>query len=98
MEESRMACNTTEGVVRMTHENGEIAYKMPQKIPEYSSYTDLEKETCRSVYLRNKEDKEKGTEFVINKILGFYKESINLGPEYQTKADFVGKEESKPTE
>ena len=46
----------------MTHENGEITYKMPQMIPEYSSYTDLDKETCRSVYLRNKEDLEKGTE------------------------------------
>ena len=100
IEKSRMTYNTTEGVVRMTHENGEIAYKMPQMIPEYSSYTDLDKEMCRSVYLRDKEDLEKGTEYVMSQILGFYKEKESLGPKYRTKADFEmdEKKESEPTE
>ena len=43
MEESRRTHDTTDGVVRLTHENGKLAYKMPQKIPEYSSYNDLKK-------------------------------------------------------
>ena len=73
---------------------------MPQMIPEYSSYTNLDKEMCKSVYLRNKEDLKKGTEFVMKKILEFYKEKENLGPKYRTEADFMAdtKKESEPTE
>ncbi|GKE53837.1 hypothetical protein Tco_1488993, partial [Tanacetum coccineum] len=43
----------------------------------------------KSVYLRNDEDKKKGVEYVMSKILGFYKECLELGPEYRT-----GQEES----
>ncbi|GKA16588.1 hypothetical protein Tco_0696335 [Tanacetum coccineum] len=54
--------NTThdlpEGVVRFPSENNEVAYKMPHKIEQYNSLTDLEKEHTKSVYLRNEEEKE----------------------------------------
>ncbi|GJR02461.1 MAK10-like protein [Tanacetum coccineum] len=43
-----------------------------------------EKEHTKSVYLRNEEDKRTGVEYVMSKILGFYKECIELGPEYLT--------------
>ncbi|GJW29135.1 hypothetical protein Tco_0046010 [Tanacetum coccineum] len=43
---------------------------------------DLEREHTKSVYLRNKEDKRRGVEYVMSKILGFYKECLQLGPEY----------------
>ncbi|GJY61071.1 hypothetical protein Tco_0461728 [Tanacetum coccineum] len=36
----------------------------------------------KSVYLRNEEDKRRGVEYVMNKILGFYKECLELRPEY----------------
>ncbi|GJZ50062.1 hypothetical protein Tco_0604252 [Tanacetum coccineum] len=36
----------------------------------------------KSVYLRNEEDKRRGVEYVMSKILGFYKECLELGPEY----------------
>ncbi|GJY91829.1 hypothetical protein Tco_0507611 [Tanacetum coccineum] len=35
-----------------------------------------------SVYLRNEEDKRRGVEYAMNKILGFYKECLELEPEY----------------
>ncbi|GJV07135.1 MAK10-like protein [Tanacetum coccineum] len=50
----------------------------------------LEKEHTKSVYLRNEEDKKKGMEYVMSKILGFYKECLELGPEYVTGIDDKG--------
>ncbi|GJY06558.1 hypothetical protein Tco_0373612 [Tanacetum coccineum] len=38
----------------------------------------------KSVYLRNKEDKRRGVDYVMNKILWFYKECLELRPEYLT--------------
>ncbi|GJY77116.1 hypothetical protein Tco_0482232 [Tanacetum coccineum] len=40
------------------------------------------KEHTKSVYFKNGEDKRRGVEYVINKILGFFKEYLELGPEY----------------
>ncbi|GJX11388.1 hypothetical protein Tco_0201247 [Tanacetum coccineum] len=45
---------------------------------------DLEREHTKSVYLKNEEDKRRGVEYVMSKILGFYKECLELGPEYAT--------------
>ncbi|GJU55931.1 retrotransposon ORF1 [Tanacetum coccineum] len=42
------------------------------------------------VYLRNKEDKRRGVEYVMSKILGFYKECLELGREYVTGMDDEG--------
>ncbi|GKD03559.1 hypothetical protein Tco_1178533, partial [Tanacetum coccineum] len=72
------------GVVKFTDETNEIAYKMPHKIEQYNSLSDLEKEHMKSVYLRNEEDKTRGVESVMSKILGFYKECLELGAEYLT--------------
>ncbi|GKB36981.1 hypothetical protein Tco_0881923 [Tanacetum coccineum] len=44
----------------------------------------LETEHTKSVYLRNEEDKRRGVEYVMSKILRFYKECLELGPEYLT--------------
>ncbi|GJS25600.1 hypothetical protein Tco_0454232 [Tanacetum coccineum] len=46
---------------------------------------DLERKHTKSVYLRNEEDKRRGVEYVMSKILGFYKECIELGPGYLTR-------------
>ncbi|GJS18464.1 hypothetical protein Tco_0412936 [Tanacetum coccineum] len=54
------------------------------QIEQYDSLSDLEKEHTHSVYLRNEEDKRRGVEYVMNKMLGFYKECLELGPEYLT--------------
>ncbi|GKF16623.1 hypothetical protein Tco_0061541, partial [Tanacetum coccineum] len=43
-----------------------------------------------SLYLRNEEDKRRGVEYVMSKILGFYKECLELGPEYTTGIDDEG--------
>nr|GEV38675.1 protein kinase-like domain, concanavalin A-like lectin/glucanase domain protein [Tanacetum cinerariifolium] len=59
----------------------EIADKMPHKIEQYDSLSNDEKENMKSVYLRNDEDKNKGVEYLMSKILGFYKERLDLGPE-----------------
>ncbi|GJR55736.1 hypothetical protein Tco_1406257 [Tanacetum coccineum] len=71
-------------VVKFTDGINEIAYKMPHKIEQYNSLSNLEKEHTKLVYLRNEEDKRRGVEYVMSKILKFYKEYLELGPEYLT--------------
>ncbi|GKA88231.1 hypothetical protein Tco_0809995 [Tanacetum coccineum] len=71
VEISNMTHDPPEGVVRFTNETNEVAYKMPHKIEQYNSLSDLEKEHTKSVYLRNEEDIRKGVEYVMSKILGF---------------------------
>ncbi|GJV45995.1 hypothetical protein Tco_1430531 [Tanacetum coccineum] len=81
---------THEGLVRFTNRNDEVAYKMPYKIEQYNSLSNLEKEHTKLVYLRNEEDKRRGVDYVMSKILGFYKECLELGPEYLTGVDDEG--------
>ncbi|GJR66904.1 hypothetical protein Tco_0012969 [Tanacetum coccineum] len=90
IEISNMTHDPPEGVVRFTNGIDEITYKMPHKIEQYNSLSDLEKEHTKSVYLRNEDDKRRGVEYVIGKILGFYKECLDLGPEYVTGMDDEG--------
>ncbi|GKD04539.1 hypothetical protein Tco_1179513 [Tanacetum coccineum] len=87
---SRMTYDLDEGVVRFTNGNSEVAYKMPHMIEQYNSLTDEELEHTKSVYFRNQEDREKGVDYVMNKILGFYKECLELGPEYLTRLEDEG--------
>ncbi|GJX26885.1 hypothetical protein Tco_0233181 [Tanacetum coccineum] len=79
-----MTHDPPKGVVRFTNGTDEIAYKMPHKIEQYTSLSDLKIEHTKSVYLRNEEDKIRGVEYVMSKILGFYKECLELGPDYAT--------------
>ncbi|GJY65305.1 hypothetical protein Tco_0467543 [Tanacetum coccineum] len=58
-------------VVRLINGNEEIVYKMPHKIEQYDSLSNVEKENMKLVYLRNDEDKKKGVDYVMSKILGF---------------------------
>ncbi|GJQ94623.1 hypothetical protein Tco_0005762 [Tanacetum coccineum] len=87
---SNMTHDSPEGVVRFIKGTDEVAYKMPHKIEQYDSLSDLEKEHTKSVYLRNEEDKRRGVEYAMSKILGFYKECLKLGPEYLTGMDDDG--------
>ncbi|GKB02769.1 hypothetical protein Tco_0830858 [Tanacetum coccineum] len=43
-----------------------------------------------SVYFRNEEDKRRGVDYVMSKILGFYKECLELEPEYLTGLEDEG--------
>ncbi|GJY92309.1 MAK10-like protein [Tanacetum coccineum] len=90
IEISIMTHDPSEGAVRFVKGNDEVAYKMPHKIEQYNSLSDLEKEHTKSVYLRNEEDKIRGVEYVMSKILGFYKEFLELGPEFLTGVDDEG--------
>ncbi|GJZ03039.1 hypothetical protein Tco_0521000 [Tanacetum coccineum] len=62
----------------------EIAYKMPHKIEQYNSLSNLEKVHINSVNLRIEEDKRRGVEYVMSKILGINRECLELRPEYLT--------------
>ncbi|GKB87028.1 hypothetical protein Tco_0959300 [Tanacetum coccineum] len=64
--------------------------RLSQVIEQYTSLSDLEKEHTKLVYLRNEEDKKRGVEYVMSKILGFYKEYLELGPDYATGMDDEG--------
>ncbi|GJR50915.1 hypothetical protein Tco_1401436 [Tanacetum coccineum] len=57
IEVSNMTHDLSSGVLRFTNGAEEIAYKMPHKIEQYNSLSDLEKEHTKSVYFRNEEDK-----------------------------------------
>ncbi|GJR93256.1 hypothetical protein Tco_0265430 [Tanacetum coccineum] len=48
---SNMTHNPPEGVVRFINGTNEVAYKMPRKIEQYDSLSNLEKEHTKSVYL-----------------------------------------------
>ncbi|GJV10850.1 MAK10-like protein [Tanacetum coccineum] len=96
IEISNMTHDPPKGVVRFIKGTDEVAYKMPHKIEQYDSLSDLEKEHTKSVYLRNEEDKRRGVEYVMSKILGFYKECLELGPEYLTGVDDEGEVTVKP--
>ncbi|GKE17709.1 hypothetical protein Tco_1425286 [Tanacetum coccineum] len=87
---SNMTHNPPEGVVRFINGTNEVAYKMPHKIEQNGSLSDIEKKHIKSVYLRNEEDKRRGVECVMSKILGFYKECLELGPEYVRGMDDEG--------
>ncbi|GJR70745.1 hypothetical protein Tco_0016810 [Tanacetum coccineum] len=76
--------------LRFTNRIEEISYKMPHKIEKYNSLSDLEKEHTKLVYFRNEEDKRRGVEYVMSKILGFYKECLELGPKYLTGLEDEG--------
>ncbi|GJX16021.1 retrovirus-related pol polyprotein from transposon TNT 1-94 [Tanacetum coccineum] len=82
IEISNMSHDQQEGVVRFVNINDEVSYKMPYKIEQYNSLSNLEKEHTKSVYLRNEEEKRRGVEYVMSKIIGFYKECLELGLEY----------------
>ncbi|GKB77797.1 hypothetical protein Tco_0944692 [Tanacetum coccineum] len=84
VEVSNMTHDLSLGVVKFTDGTNEIAYKMPYKIEQYNSLSELEKEHTKSFYLRNEEEKRRGVEYVMNKILGFDKECLELGLEYLT--------------
>ncbi|GJV81259.1 MAK10-like protein [Tanacetum coccineum] len=60
------------------------------EIKQYNSLSNLEKEYTKLVYLRNEEDKRRGVEYVMSKILGFYKECLELVSEYATGMDDEG--------
>ncbi|GJT24930.1 hypothetical protein Tco_0894867 [Tanacetum coccineum] len=63
VEISNMTHDPHERVVKFTNGTDEIAYKMPYKIEQYNSLSDLEKEHTKSIYLRNEEDKRRGVIF-----------------------------------
>ncbi|GJZ85278.1 MAK10-like protein [Tanacetum coccineum] len=90
VEISNMTYDPPKCVVRFIKGVNEVAYKMPHKIEQYYSFLDLEKVHIKSICLRNKEDKRRGVEYVMSKILGFYKEFLELGPEYLTGMDDDG--------
>ncbi|GJR30407.1 hypothetical protein Tco_1106639 [Tanacetum coccineum] len=75
------------GIVRFANGTDEIAYKMPHKIEQFNLLMDLEKVHTKLVYFGNEEDKRRGVEYMMNKILGFYKECLELRPEYLTRLE-----------
>ncbi|GKE98061.1 hypothetical protein Tco_0021412 [Tanacetum coccineum] len=87
VEISNMTRDLSLGIVKFANGTDEITYKMPHKIEQYNSLSDLEKKHTKSVYFRNEEDKRRGVDYVMNKILGFYKECLELGPEYLTELE-----------
>ncbi|GJR86345.1 hypothetical protein Tco_0210356 [Tanacetum coccineum] len=69
--------------------NRKVAYQMPHKIEQYQLVSNLKKDHLQSVYFRSEDDKRKGVDYVMKKMLGFYKECLELGPEYKVKDDGV---------
>ena len=85
VEASNMSYDPSLGIVRFKGEKDEIAYKMPYKIEQYRLLSNIKKEHKQAVYYRNDEDRRRGVDYVMNRILGFYKECLQLGLEYKTK-------------
>nr|GEW67375.1 MAK10-like protein [Tanacetum cinerariifolium] len=90
VEISNMTHDPPEGGLRFTNRTNKVAYKMPHKIKQYNSLSNLEKEHTKSVYLRNEEDMRRGVKYMMSKILWFHKECLELRPEYMTGVDDEG--------
>ncbi|GJR19618.1 hypothetical protein Tco_0968145 [Tanacetum coccineum] len=90
IEISNMTHDLPEGIVRFTNGDDNVTYKMPHKIEQYNSLSNLEKQHTKLVYLRNEEDKRRGVDYVMSKILGFNMECLELGPKYVTGLDDEG--------
>ncbi|GKA92450.1 hypothetical protein Tco_0814375 [Tanacetum coccineum] len=101
IEETRLVYNKGEGTVMFEQNDAKITFKMPHIMEIFKQAklmglsTDfvppfLEKKHTKSVYLRNEEDKRRGVEYVMSKILGFYKECLELGPKYLRGMDDEG--------
>jgi hypothetical protein len=87
VETSKMNYDPSLGIVMFKDENDEIAYQMPYKIEQLRILSNIEKEHKQAVYYRNDEDRRRGVDYVMNRIFGFYKECLQLGPEYKTKIE-----------
>nr|GEX06759.1 retrotransposon Orf1 [Tanacetum cinerariifolium] len=74
VEVSNMIHDSSIGVVKFTTGDNEISYKIPYKIEQYSSLSNLEKEHTKLVYFRNEEDKKRGVDYVMDKILGIWED------------------------
>ena len=87
VEVSRMIHDPTLGIVRFKDETDEVNYQMPYKIEQFQHLSNFENELKQAVYYRNDEDRRRGVVYVMRKILGFYKECLELGPEYKTSIE-----------
>ncbi|GKC24886.1 hypothetical protein Tco_1027036 [Tanacetum coccineum] len=80
--------------IEIVKKNGDSRKEEPKagglEIEQYNILSDLEKEHMKSFYLMNEEDKRRGVEYMMKEILGFYKECLELGPEYVTRMDDEG--------
>ncbi|GJR11070.1 hypothetical protein Tco_0793722 [Tanacetum coccineum] len=90
VEISNMTYDPPEGVVRFINGTDEVTYKMPHKIEQYDSLSDLEKEHTKSPNLEQMKIRERGVEYVNDKINRIYKECLELGPEYLRRMDDEG--------
>ncbi|GJX34777.1 hypothetical protein Tco_0246334 [Tanacetum coccineum] len=80
-----MTYDASLGIVKFTNGVDEVAYQMPHKIEQFQSLSNMEKEHKQSVYFRNDEDKKRSGLCDEKDI--FYKECLELGPEYKTNND-----------
>nr|GEW78846.1 MAK10-like protein [Tanacetum cinerariifolium] len=91
IEVTNITHDLSEGVVKFTKKIMKLPIKCLHKIEQYNSLSSIENEYTKSVYLRNEEDKRRGVDYAMSKILGFYKKCLELGPEYVTGLDDEGK-------
>ena len=87
VEVSKMNYDPSLGIVKFKDETDEIAYQMPYKIEQFQDLSNLEKKHKQAVYYRNDADRRRGVDYVMRKRIGFYKECLQLGPEYKTKPE-----------
>ncbi|GKD80236.1 hypothetical protein Tco_1342857, partial [Tanacetum coccineum] len=87
VEVSNMTYGSSLGIVKYTNGTDEFAYMMPCKIEQFKYLSNMKKEHKQSVYFRSEEDNRRGVDYVMNKILGFNKECLDLEPEYLTGLD-----------
>ena len=87
VEAFKMSYDPSLGIIRLKDENDEISYQMPYMIEQFRLLSNLEKEHKQAVYYRKDEDRRRGVDYVMSRVLSFYKECLQLGPEYKTKIE-----------
>ncbi|GJW19854.1 hypothetical protein Tco_0027290 [Tanacetum coccineum] len=75
VEVANMTYDSLLGIVKFTNEVDEVAYKMPHKIEQFRSLSNMEKEYKQSVYFRNEEDKRRGVDYEMKRYLVFIRDA-----------------------
>nr|GEU49752.1 retrotransposon Orf1 [Tanacetum cinerariifolium] len=87
VEVSNMTYDPSIGIVKFKDGVNKFAYQIPHKIEQFPLLPNIKKDHKQSIYFRNNEDKIREVDYVMKKILGFYKECLELGNEYKTNKD-----------
>ncbi|GJW48404.1 hypothetical protein Tco_0080050 [Tanacetum coccineum] len=90
VEISNLTYDHSKGINMFTDGIDEVVYQIPHRVEQYQLMPNLEKDFMQADYVRSKDDTKRGVDYVMKNMFGFYKECLELGPEYKVNKDDIG--------